>query len=81
MSTGISHRCCTIQIAEDCGLTTLGEAVLNIDMHCMSIFSYDKINEELKELYSEYKSVVDNYGFDKDTTIEHYLKRGICNEK
>ena len=37
-----------------CGLKTVEECVRNIDMHCMSMFSYDKIDEELMELFSEY---------------------------
>lgn len=37
-----------------CGLNTVGESVFNIDIHSISIFSYDEISKELNELYSEF---------------------------
>lgn len=40
-------------IGKACGLETVGEAVLNISMHAISIFAYDQLNDELNELYSE----------------------------
>ena len=43
---------CAIGI--DCGLTTLGEAVLNIDLHAVNIFNYNEIVKELRELYDEF---------------------------
>ena len=44
------------EIADACNLTTIGEAILNIDYHCIELFSYGKIDEELKELYDDAKS-------------------------
>lgn len=41
-------------IAKDCGLETVGEAILNIDMHSMNIFNYGEIGKELKELYEDF---------------------------
>lgn len=41
---------CDLGIA--CGLTTVNEAILNIEMHGISIFSYDRMRQELEELYS-----------------------------
>lgn len=43
---------CAIGI--DCGLTTLGEAVLNIDLYAVNIFNYNEIVKELRELYDEF---------------------------
>lgn len=58
-------------IAKSCGLTTVGEAILNIDMHSMSIFVYDEISNELKELYDEYKK----YEFNQDDLIEDVIDK------
>lgn len=38
------------EIAIDCGLETVDEAVLNIQLHANSIFGYDEISSELHEL-------------------------------
>lgn len=48
-------------IAEDCGLETIGEAILNIQIHAISIFSYDELDKELNELYEDAK----NYHMDE----------------
>lgn len=45
------------RIARDCGLNTIGEAVFNIDLHAISIFSYEDITKELNELCQEASSV------------------------
>lgn len=42
-------KACDIGLA--CGLRTLREAVVNIDLHATSIFSYDEIVKEMAELY------------------------------
>lgn len=41
-------------IGRDCGLTTVNEAIFNIVIHAIMIFEYDKIDEELDELYKEF---------------------------
>ena len=51
------------EIGCDCGLILVRDAVLNIELHCISIFSYDEINKELIELYAEFANV------DNDATI------------
>ena len=35
------HEC--IEIGQECGLTTLGEAYDNINIHCMNLFLYENI--------------------------------------
>lgn len=59
-----------IDIAEDCGLNTLGDAVLNVDIHAMSIFDYRKLSGELMELYREYNDLYKSGLIDKDTSLE-----------
>ena len=44
-------------IALECGLHTVGEAVFNIELHAMSIFSYEDIRRELDQLYQEVGSI------------------------
>lgn len=44
------------EIADACGLETILEAISNIDYHCMQIFPYDKMREELEELYNDAKN-------------------------
>ena len=44
------------EIAEDCGLETIGEAILNIELHAISLFSYDELGKELSELYEDAKN-------------------------
>ena len=43
-------------IAESCGLDTIEEAVFNIRLHASQLFAYEKIEEELNELYAEVKN-------------------------
>lgn len=40
-----------LEIGYNCGLETVSEAVYNVELHRGNIFSYDKMNEELHELY------------------------------
>lgn len=44
-------------IALDCGLNTIGEAIMNIDVHAISVFSYSEMNKELAELYEDTKGI------------------------
>ena len=54
------------EIAIDCGLDMTGEALMNIEIHAISIFPYDKINEEITELRSEYDVI-------GDISVQEYL--------
>jgi len=44
-------------LAEACGLTTVGEAFDNVRIHAINIFVYDEITEELQELVDEIDSL------------------------
>lgn len=59
-----------LEIGKSCDLETVGEAMLNIDMHAISIFDYEKLTEELREMYDEFE----NSGFKKDTLISSVLE-------
>jgi hypothetical protein len=43
-------------IAEECGLETIGEAIMNIQIHALSIFNYNEEKKELNELYDDFKT-------------------------
>lgn len=45
-----------LDIANACCLETVGDAILNIELHAISTFNYGKIEEEISELYQEVKS-------------------------
>ena len=42
-----------LELADECGLSTVGEAILNVELHATSLFPYSKMNEELNELILE----------------------------
>lgn len=44
------------EIAENCGLETIGEAIFNIELHAISLFPYDALNKELTELHEDAKN-------------------------
>lgn len=60
-----------LEIGQECGLTDVGEAVLNIQMHAMNIFTYGEEKQELEELI---KAVKDN-DFKKDDLIKDCLNK------
>ena len=55
-----------LEIGNDCGLTTIGEALLNMRLHAMNIFNYQEETEELTEMYTEFK----DSGFTEDDLID-----------
>lgn len=42
-----------LELAKACGLRTVGEAILNVELHSPCLFPYEKIHEELHELCRE----------------------------
>ena len=65
-----------VDIAKACGLRTIKDAFANIDIHCMSIFAYTRIEEELIELKCDIIDLFNIFGrdvsSDDDITIEEY---------
>jgi hypothetical protein len=62
-----------LEIGEDCGLETLGESIFNVDFHAMMIFEYDKINQELTQLYDEADDLYSSTNFTKDSFTKEVL--------
>ena len=60
-----------LEIGFDCGLTTVGEAIFNIHIHCINLFNYDEIEEEIKELEKD----VEIYWVHKDDLISDWIKK------
>jgi hypothetical protein len=46
-----------VELGVECGLRTVGEAVLNVELHAPSLFEYTSLNKELDELAEDYKTV------------------------
>lgn len=59
-----------LDFGKNCGLKTLDECVLNIEIHATLLFPYTKINKELNELYEDLKVKEPEY------YASHYKERG-----
>lgn len=53
-------------MGEFCGLKTVGECLFNVDRHCMSMFPYKDIGDEMTELKREF--VESGLSVDMDST-------------
>lgn len=42
-----------LEIAHDCELKTIKEAIFNVELHSINLFTYENIREELHELYDD----------------------------
>ena len=60
------------EIANNCGLTTVGQAVMNVKIHAASMFTYDELDSELKELMDEAAS------YNKETLIYDVLQTQLA---
>lgn len=49
-----------LELADECGLSTVGEAILNVELHAPSLFPYEKMHDELNELCQEAAVYDDN---------------------
>lgn len=58
------------ELAEACGLSTVGEAINNVTIHATSLFPYNMIDREIAELTADFLLVCD---IDRDTPIETIL--------
>lgn len=62
-----------LELSEACGLTILGEAKMNIELHAPSLFSYDELNNELNELNEEInKAFNDGFTLDDEISVIKY---------
>ena len=66
-----------LEMGVDCGLSTVQEAVRNVEIHSVNFFIYEKIRAELKELYETW----DDHGCPKAMPISHALEMYYQKEK
>lgn len=58
-----------LELGKECGLSTVQECVLNVEIHATSLFSYDKMNDELQELYCDLEK-------EEQKIFNKYYKKG-----
>lgn len=63
-----------LEIGDACGLETVAECILNIELHAPSLFDYKKINEELLELYKGWNDFEGSTHFVLESTVANVLK-------
>lgn len=69
-----------LEIAKDCGLETVGEGILNIRMHAMSLFPYSEINKEMQELKDEVLELYKFTNFTSTSKVQDVLDWYILQE-
>lgn len=76
-----------LEIARDCKLGTVGEALENIRIHALSLFSPFEISKELTELRDTWEWVKEHRrfadgsrGINEDTSVEYMLEHGIAED-
>lgn len=76
-----------IEIAKNCGLETAGEAIFNIKLHAVNLFSYSDIQKELAELENtwewtkSHRRTSDGKAINKDTLVNLILEHHIAEDK
>lgn len=76
-----------IEIAKNCGLETSGEAIFNIKLHAVNLFSYSDIQKELAELENtwewtkSHRRTPDGKAINEDTPVNVILKHNITEDK
>lgn len=58
-----------LEIGLECGLETVGEAVLNIQIHAASLFGYSDIPNEVGELLKDEKALYSETSFTNESAI------------
>ena len=81
-----------IEIAKNCGLETAGEAIFNIKLHAVNLFSYSDIQKELAELENTWEwtkshrrtpdgKTPDGKAINEDTPVNLILEYHIAEDK
>ena len=66
-----------LDIGIECGMSTVGMCVANVQIHCMCMFVYERIPEELAELNAELHDLMQSKKFalsDSSTEILNFLE-------
>ncbi len=76
-----------IEIAKDCGLETAGEAIFNIKLHAVNLFSYPDIQKEIEELENtwewtkSHRRTPDGKAINENTPVNLILEHHIAEDK
>lgn len=76
-----------IEIAKDCGLETAGEAIFNIKLHAVNLFSYPDIQKEIEELENtwewtkSHRRTSDGKAINENTPVNLILEHHIAEDK
>lgn len=76
-----------IEIAKDCGLETAGEAIFNIKLHAVNLFSYPDIQKEIEELENtwewtkSHRRTPDGKAINENTPVNLILEHYIAEDK
>lgn len=68
------HLMDAINIAKECGLNTIFEAICNADLYATNIFSYKDVDRELLQLHSEWNTAKKNSEFTDESSISDVLR-------
>lgn len=63
-----------VRIGKSCGLNTINECILNVEIHSMNFFVLQNIDKELSELDLDITNLAKEYNCEK----EDVLKWTIC---
>ena len=76
-----------IEIAKDCELETVGEAIFNIKLHAVNLFSYSDIQKELAELENtwewtkSHRKTPEGKAINENTPVNLILEHHIAEDK
>lgn len=69
-----------LELAEECGLETVSEAIRNVQLHSMMLFTYENIATEYNELLHDWDDIREEYpDFDWSTPVTvvlDHLRKG-----
>ncbi len=66
-----------LSVGKECGCSTVEQTLFLINHNALSIFNYDEMVEELQEMYDDWKSVKNQYGFTNNTSVEEVIESVI----
>lgn len=76
-----------LEVAKDCGLATVGEAIYNVKIHAGNLFSYSDIRKEIAELENawewtkSHRRTPAGKPITEDTPVNVILKHHITEDK
>lgn len=62
-----------LELADDCGLESISEAIFNVYLHASQLFVYDKIEEEYNEIFDEWHNLRDHTVFDSTSSVREVM--------